>query len=59
MPSDQCCGTCKWWRAYRPLVGNCTMPMPDAVEHVSMESMAETEGTNCPCYERKGEDDGV
>jgi hypothetical protein len=52
------CGNCRWWDPYRPRFGNCKTPMPVAVEYVSMESVAEDDGTDCPCHEMKGSGDG-
>ena len=70
MPSNQCCGTCKFAVfVARESNGTCEHPFidqlrmrqngqdtPQCLELIVYKVRREF-GTNCPCYERKGEDD--
>lgn len=55
---DKRCGTCRWWE-YRPAfkMGDCmyqndVLPSSAILDH---ELMLAHEGTNCPCWQPKGE----
>lgn len=64
MPTDKCCGTCKWWERFVAChitpKGFCNVKLvvPESFTKMDTRVMEASEGTNCPCWERKGEEDG-
>lgn len=57
----QRCGTCRWWElnrlgTYKPCFFDVNVP--DSVsEYIEKVDMRENQGTNCPCYEKRKDDE--
>ena len=52
----QSCSTCKHWHTQEDTyggLGNCEYPLPHSVQFNSTLTMADYEGSNCPCYQQK------
>lgn len=52
--SEKNCGTCGWWDKWQGknegVFGHCLLPLPACFYEGDRYTMAETEGTSCPCW---------
>lgn len=61
MNEDKRCGTCRWWQKGVIHLGDCECPLPDTdgwPYSVSRHRMLKDEGRNCPCWEKRTDENG-